>query len=105
MKFISFAKKLARRSTHEQFRHATIIVKGGAVLSYGYNHRDIHSEIMALNKLWPSKRVGTTLINIRLGKDGSFRNSQPCLLCHKEIKESRVARVYYTDSNGELRRL
>lgn len=94
--------KLASRSDHSRFYHATIIVKGSNIIGYGYNHGYIHSECDALLDIWPNKRVGATAINLRITKTGRFGNSKPCDNCRSVLKKSGIKKVYYTNSSGEF---
>jgi deoxycytidylate deaminase len=86
-------KKIARRSPHHAQRHASVVVKGGAVLAVGYNHSGRHSEVVALSKLWPSKRKGTTMINLRLKKSGVVGDSSPCEKCRAFLLKNGVVKV------------
>lgn len=94
--------KIASRSTHRAFFHGTIVIKGGAILSYGYNHGETHSERMALNPIWPNRRAGTSIINIRVTKTGKLANSRPCRDCHEFLVRSGVKRIYYSNSEGRF---
>jgi deoxycytidylate deaminase len=89
--------KVANRSDHPSHRHATIVMRGGAVLSVGYNHNGRHSEVRALLKLWPSKRRGASIINLMVRKDGSFGRAKPCAKCQKFLTDNGVTRVTYSD--------
>lgn len=93
MNLEKLARKIAARSPHPLHRHATIVIRGGAVISTGYNHDGIHAEIVALNKLWPSKRRGVTIVNIRITRAGSIGNSAPCEACAERIKRDGVRKV------------
>jgi deoxycytidylate deaminase len=95
-------RRLAKRSTHPLFQHAALVLKGGAVLAAGYNHEGIHAEAMALNKLWPSKRRGTTVISIRLNKSGRFSSAKPCKACAALLLASGVSKVQYSDADGNF---
>lgn len=99
---IKAAIKLAARSTHPQYWHSALVLKGGAVISQGWNHDGRHAEVVALGKLWPSKRVGTTVISLRMGRDGRLGMAKPCPECSRALKEAGVTRVYYSDRKGEV---
>lgn len=86
-------KKIASRSPHHAQRHASVVVKGGAVLAVGYNHSGRHSEVVALSKLWPSKRKGTTIINLRLKRSGLVGDSYPCTKCQAFLIKNGVIKV------------
>lgn len=93
-------KRIAERSDHKQFKHATIVIKGGAVISFGANVGNRHSEVVALGKLWPSKRRGCSILNIRVRKDGSYGRSRPCELCLIYLKKNGVIRINYSSPGG-----
>lgn len=97
---LTLLKRVALRSDHDQFKHATIVLRGGAVVSYGTNLGKRHSEVVALNKIWPNKRVGCTVVNIRIIKDGSFGNSKPCERCEKYLKKNGIKKVSYSVVGG-----
>lgn len=84
--------KTALKSHREQ-RHATLVLKGGAILAVGYNTPERHSEVNALRKLWPSKRRGCSIINLRLTKGGRIADSTPCERCREFLRESGVRKV------------
>lgn len=92
---IKTAFKFAQKSDHQQFKHAAIVLKGGAVLAFGFNHEKVHAEVNALKKLWPNKRKGTHVISLRFTKTG-MGNSAPCDKCQKFMKENGIEKVTYT---------
>ena len=99
---INLLKKLSKKSDHKSYKHATLIMKGGALLSVGYNHGELHSEVVAIKKLWPNKRLGTTVINIRTKKDGSIGNSYPCQDCLHLLKTAGVKKLIVYTSIGYI---
>lgn len=99
--FANMAKRIAACSPLE-FRHATLVFKGGALVSFGYNHSYRHSEENALNKLWPSKRRGCVIYNVRIRVDGSLGISRPCKKCLVYLAKNGVSKVYYTTNDGRI---
>lgn len=95
----------AKKSPHPQHRHSTLIIKGGAIIASGYNHDEKHSETVALGKLWPGDAKGTTIINLRLKRDGSVANSKPCCKCLARLKAEKVGKILYTDEEGIIKKL
>lgn len=83
-----------------KFRHAAIVFKGGAVLSVASNCNVKHAEVAALNKLWPSKRIGTTVLSVRIKKNGKIGIASPCHKCLAFMRESKVKKVIYSDRCG-----
>lgn len=101
MNYTNLLTNIAKKSPVPQFKHASIITKGGAILAADYNGNDFHAEIGAMKKLWPNKIKGTTMINIRITKLG-IGISKPCPSCHKVMKAMGVKTVIYTDRNGKF---
>lgn len=99
---LGLARKLAGRSTHALFHHAAIVLKGGAILSTGYNFGYQHAEIQALQALWPSKRRGTRVWSLRFTKTGRLANAKPCQDCERFLRENGVKVVYYSDQYGDI---
>jgi len=95
MKYLNFGTKIAKRSSHN-FKHSSLVIKGGKILSFGYNHDSIHAEVNALKDLWPKNRKNSIVINFRIGKDGSLRNSFPCEDCLEYCKKVGVRKVIYS---------
>lgn len=96
------ARALYKKSDHPNFKHVAIVVRGGAVVSVGYNHNSIHAEVNALNHMWPSERRGTRVWSMRITRGGRFRMARPCADCMRYLRESGVKMVYYTDSAGDI---
>lgn len=98
---VKFLAKIAARSDYQN-RHVSLVLRGGALLASAYNYGGTHSEVRALKKLWPSKREGVTLINLRLTFSGQVGLSKPCLACLSEMKAAGVSKVYYTNNSGDF---
>ena len=98
---LSTLRKFAELSNHHKNTHATLVVKGGAILAHGYNYGTIHSEVNALNKLWPSKRKGVTLINIMITRrKKTIGTSKPCVNCMRYLRENKIRKVIFSTSEG-----
>lgn len=104
MKFLSKLRRVASRSTHRFAFHATLLLRGGAPVAWGYNHGESHSEVVALGKV-RFKGKGLTALNFRLAKSGGSALSKPCPDCHKLLLTSGVKACYYSTSNGLFERL
>lgn len=83
------------KSEHRNHRHATLVLRGGSLVAIGYNRSFQHSEVNALNHLWPNKRAGTTLINLRITRGGLFGMARPCPECREYLKSNKVGKVIY----------
>lgn len=72
----------------------------------GYNRSFQHSEVNALNHLWPNKRSGTTIINLRITRGGHFGNARPCQKCWDYLMVSGVNKViYYNGKDWTMERV
>lgn len=91
-------------------QHGAVIVRGGRVVSRGWNlfknHPEnvssehvldgcsVHAERMAIARC--QKTVGAT-IYIARNKSGRARFSKPCTGCERAIINAGISRVVYTD--------
>ena len=110
-RYLSLAAREAHRSPMK-FRHGAVLVKGGRLLSKGFNHYrktiggesycSTHAEMDTLRRLGTHKESlqssrGSDLFVVRMGKDGLLRrNSKPCPICVEWMHRYGVNRVYYT---------
>lgn len=101
MSYAKLLKHIALGSDHPRHRHASLILRGGALLSSATNAGGRHAEVRALMKLWPNKRKGTTVVNIRITAAGAVGISRPCSRCMAVLKEAGVRSVVYTDRKGQ----
>lgn len=97
-------ERAAKRSPRIQ-RHATAVLRGGSIIALGVNTATRHAEESALKKLWPSKRRGTSLLNLRLKPSGMIGDSRPCLRCREFAKQAGVSSIFYTDDDGGIERI
>lgn len=98
MRFLHVLINTALRSA-ERFKHGAVVVRGGRVLSIGYNKGKIHAEVDALKKV--SDPSGTTLYVVRIGHDGKLRLSRPCNNCLNYAINCGVKRIVYSIADGE----
>ncbi len=96
------AMKAAKAAKHVYAYHGVIVARGGAILATGVNHHDRHAEVVALSKLWPSNRRGTTIISVRVRKTGTIGMAKPCAACEAFLRENGVKKVIYSDANGQM---
>lgn len=104
MKFLNKLIRMAGRSEHRH-RHATILIRGGRLLSSGYNHNGKHAEEHAITKFKgrhfsDNAFKNVTAINIRLGWDGKFKKCAPCENCIELLRKNKIYEVYYINDNG-----
>jgi deoxycytidylate deaminase len=92
--------KTARKSTHRSYHHGAIVIRGGAIISSGYNHGFIHAEVHAIKKLWPNTVKGCSVMVVRV-TDKGFGKSKPCAECYKYMRDVGIGKVTYTDIIGD----
>jgi len=99
--------------TNSTFKLGAVIVKGGSIISIGFNRNEghpaayygstFHAEYDAIRKA-PSSIKGTKMFVYRFArKDGSLKDSKPCILCQKEIAKVGISSVTFMEDNKILR--
>ncbi len=91
------------------YKHASAIIKGNNVLSYGYNfnklsfsrHAEIDACINYLNNTKSKTLKGLDIIVIRSNND-SIKSSKPCKYCIDFMRKKGVRKVYYSNENGDI---
>jgi tRNA(Arg) A34 adenosine deaminase TadA len=112
------ALKKAYEHDIDNYRHVSVLVKGGRLIGVGVNknksgalidplYRDkgVHSEAAILCQFNPEELKGATLYVVGVSPGGFIANSKPCPLCMKFIKKYHSLKsVFYCD-RGEVKRL
>ena len=99
---LAVCRRLCQKSNHNH-KHAALVVRGGSIVSTGYNHNGRHAEVSALSKMWPSERKGTTVFSIRFSKGGNkLANAKPCIECQAFLAANGVKKVVYSTVDGTL---
>lgn len=118
--FLARATRLAEKSQVVQ-RHGAVVVKGGSVISVGFNryandprlfpvghfrgdklpHQErngisLHAEVAALRKLTTEQVRGATVYVARVTPSGKIGTSEPCTACAHELKRVGVKKVIFT---------
>jgi deoxycytidylate deaminase len=96
VKFLELARKLSFESTAKQQKMAAVIVRGGAVLSVGINHKWNHAETRAIR---PHRYFGGSTIYV-MRSNG--RCSRPCLDCQRKIIQAGIDRAVYIALDGTV---
>ncbi len=120
-KFFKFAyKNVLKHLKSEKLisYHCALIVKGGAILSVGFNkskrnshvkihnyphfcgtHSELDACIKAISKT--NSIDGCTAYVLRVLKDGkTIEMSKPCEYCEQVLRSYGIKKVYYTTYNG-----
>jgi tRNA(Arg) A34 adenosine deaminase TadA len=112
-RYFRLASKVALCSAQEDYRHGAILVKGGSVINTSCNKQSfssfgsrfrasdlgiatLHAEIGAILGVDRNKTEGATVYVCRVGKDGGYRLSKPCSMCHAAMKYVGIRRVIWT---------
>lgn len=91
-----------------------MIVKGGSVLSIGYNRisdhpaayfgNSFHAEHDAIRKA-PCDLRGAKMYVYRFSRcDNTLKPSRPCMFCQQEIAKAGISHVFFVDEDSELRK-
>lgn len=99
---IKIANKNVDKCSHPEHRLIAVIIKGGNVISTGWNYSHIHAEHTAINRAWRSNIKGTTMVVLRLKKSGGLGMAKPCKKCEQKIVAAGIKNVVYTDVNGNF---
>lgn len=112
-RYFDLAKRAAMESSYGKLRHGAVVVKGGSVVSFGFNksnhcqfgqrfrHMDKgpatqHAEISAILGLPRSATQGADVYVVRINNDCDWRMSKPCPMCEQALRFVGVKRVFYT---------
>ena len=116
---LTLARNVAYNSPYGKLRHGAVLVKGGSIINISFNkenytsfgtrfrnpshgHATVHAELGCVLGMPRNVTTGTDLYVCRINKEGEFRNSQPCSMCHEALKHVGVKRVYYTTNNNTI---
>lgn len=90
------------RSNHPEHRIACLLIRGGKIISTGWNANHQHGEHSALNRVWENGADGAVAFVVRVRRDGTIGMAHPCDLCMQRLKEAGVRKVIYTNQEGQL---
>lgn len=115
--YLSVARYCAKKSNARN-THGAVVVKGGRVLSIGWNknrnHPKIvspehiktecsyHAEEVAIREAGEENVKGAIIYVARVSKSGQDRDSKPCPKCATLIEQVGIKRVIFTMEAGEL---
>lgn len=113
--------------------HCSIALKGGNIVSIGFNKYDklhpykkygkykstrtvtpvyyqacTHSEIDLLEKLRKENYAGIhklTLLNVRIDNNGEVANAMPCPNCQRVLSEYKFKKVFFTINENTIGKL
>jgi deoxycytidylate deaminase len=93
--------------------HGAVIWKKGKIIGAGYNYHlaaptptqrqiSIHSEKDCLNGLHSNQIFNSSVLTVRVAKNGDMLNGQPCKGCKKLLKRKGIKKIYWFDSEAHL---
>jgi len=98
-----------------EYKHGCVLLHHGKIISTGCNYDKVqykskilcrnvscstHAEMSAIISLKGKK--ADTLLVIRVGKDGTLRDSKPCQYCYQFIYKSGIKKIYYSTNEQEI---
>ena len=98
-----------------EYKHGCVLLHHGKIISTGCNYDKVqyknkilcrnvscstHAEMSAIISLKGKK--ADTLLVIRVGKDGTLRDSKPCQYCYQFIYKNGIKKIYYSTNNQEI---
>ena len=118
-RYFELARNMAHNSPYGKIRHGALLAKGGSILNASFNkenfssfgarfrthdrgHATVHAEIGAILGMSRSSTTGSDVYVCRINKDGEFRYSKPCSMCHEAMKHVGIKRVYYTTNEDTI---
>ena len=118
-RYFDLGRNIAYNSPYGKIRHGALLIKGGSVINVSFNKDNytsfgtrfrkpisgpatVHAEIGCVLGLSRSATSGADVYVCRINRDGDFRNSKPCTMCHEALKHVGVKRVYYTTNDNTV---
>lgn len=81
-------------------------IKTHPLLKYYPKHSNgIHAELDVIMKSNMDDLSSYTLVVIRVGRNGKITMSKPCKSCQNIISQYNIFECYYSDFNGNLKKL
>ena len=102
----ALAKNIASNSPYGKIRHGALLVNyssfGKRFRSPSRGHATVHAELGCILGLPRDVTSGADLYVCRINRNGEFRFSKPCSMCHAALKHVGVKRVYYTTNDNTV---
>jgi len=114
-RYMELARRMASQSEFPDYRHGAVLVKGSIrnasfnkdnYCSFGTRFQSehqgkttLHAELGAILGMDRSITEGATVYVARVGREGDYKLSKPCQMCHKALKHVGIKRVVYTINN------
>ena len=118
-RYFELSRNIAYNSPYGKLRHGAVLVKGGSILNASFNkdnfssfgarfrhmsrgHATVHAELGCILGLSRASTSGSDIYVCRINRDGEFRYSKPCAMCHEAMKHVGIKRVYYTTNEDTI---
>jgi len=101
-KYIRMAMREAKKARHRQHFLGAVLLRGSNPIAVAHNFSHIHAEEAVIGRAWKSGTVGTTLVVVRVRKNGDLANSKPCKMCQSLLLVAGVKKVIYSDNSGQI---
>ena len=115
-RYFELAKRAAIQSEFPDYRHGAILVKGNSIrnvssnkanfCSFGHRFRSmipgkatLHAELGVILGIDRRITEGATIFVTRVGKDGDYKMSMPCAMCHEAMRHVGIKKVVYSINN------
>jgi tRNA(Arg) A34 adenosine deaminase TadA len=110
----------AASESKEDFRVGAVLYKGGSIIRHepnsgsylGYRRRFFnhdrptrHAELSVVHKVPRDILENCNILVVRVNKKGELTCAKPCPACYKVLVESGIKNIYYSDYNGEIKKL
>lgn len=100
------ARRVATRcSTHPDFMHSALLIKGGVVLCAAANVGELHAEENVVRQLGGWNGRAPALMSIRVGKSGNLKMAKPCARCQNLLRAKGIKKVLFSGDDGLLHRM
>ena len=102
-----------------EHKHGCVVLHHGKIMSSGYNYDKVqykhknkykygctntscstHAEMSAILSLKGKK--ANALLVIRVGNDGTLRDSKPCQYCYEFIHRIGIRKIYFSTNNQDI---
>lgn len=97
------ALKVAEKGKHDYYPMGAVVIRRGAVISTGFNHRAIHAEESAIGR---RNVEGCDIYIARKTRalDGRPGKSKPCPKCMMLLKLRGIRNAFYFENDGSITR-
>ena len=114
-RYMNLARQAANQSSFPDYRHGAVLVRG-SIRNVSHNKNNycsfaarfqkshdgrstLHAELGVILGMPRDITEGATVYVARIDKEGDYKLSKPCPMCHEALKHVGVKRVVYTINN------